>query len=539
MIESQASRRRQGPMAFRYRQLAHLPRLAWCARLQAGSPEATVYHGRDVEVVPDRFIEGAWNADFSSNENLADATVICGTGGCLRDDAVWFTSSTDRICPIFSLIKGDAIYVSNSPMFVLSASGERPDPVHPFYPYDWIRMWRAGLHWPAGPLRTASSIPFRIHFSTMLAVDRFGNVRFQPHRLCEAPRDFHSYRELLARSLEQVFRHAGDPARRRTYAPLAAISKGYDSNATAAVARRAGCRQTVTFRDSRNDEPDRDIGVENARHLGMDCAVFDRWDYLSLDGKVEPEFAIFPISATTPIAGMEDSLRGRLLITGHFGECIWDPKMSPYCGDLSLPWARMVSGVSQIEFRLRVGFLVMAPSYVGARHNDRIHEITMSPEMREWWVGGDYDRPIARRLAEEQGVPRRLVGWEKMGIGHNHFAGSAQFSPAALENYQQFLRRSHASASRPRYHLGRALVEGRHWSWKMTGFKERRYVSSSKWQRRFPFLLNAKPLRIPFKFLFTFQWAFDCLQERYRLENGGPTDRSADASLIASSVGQG
>jgi hypothetical protein len=34
--------------------------------------------------------------------------------------------------------------------------------------------------------------------------------------------------------------------------------------------------------------------------------------------------------------------------------------------------------------------------------------------MRQWSIGGEYDRPIARRLAEEAGVPRHLFGQTKL-----------------------------------------------------------------------------------------------------------------------------
>ena len=54
------------------------------------------------------------------------------------------------------------------------------------------------------------------------------------------------------------------------------------------------------------------------------------------------------------------------------------------------------------EFRLRAGFVHYPLPYVGALHGPAIHAITHSAEMRPWKLGtGYYDRPIPRRIAEE------------------------------------------------------------------------------------------------------------------------------------------
>jgi hypothetical protein len=44
-----------------------------------------------------------------------------------------------------------------------------------------------------------------------------------------------------------------------------------------------------------------------------------------------------------------------------------------------------------------------------------ILKITDSSEMNSWRLGNSYDRPIARRIAENAGVPRYLFGQSKKG----------------------------------------------------------------------------------------------------------------------------
>jgi len=76
----------------------------------------------------------------------------------------------------------------------------------------------------------------------------------------------------------------------------------------------------------------------------------------------------------------------------------------------------LLSGHGLGEFRLRIGFLHLPLPYIGARHGPAIYRITHSREMDPWRLGtGYYDRPIARRMAEEAGVPRAAFGHQKFG----------------------------------------------------------------------------------------------------------------------------
>src|SRR4051794_7631444 len=67
------------------------------------------------------------------------------------------------------------------------------------------------------------------------------------------------------------------------------------------------------------------------------------------------------------------------------------------------------------EVGIEWGFIEVAPIFIGGRHRSEIFKITMSKEMSPWRLENDYDRPIARRIAEELGhVPRNLFGQRKL-----------------------------------------------------------------------------------------------------------------------------
>ena len=216
-----------------------------------------------------------------------------------------------------------------------------------------------------------------------------------------------------------MFRNAGDAARNKSFQPVATISKGYDSCASASLASLAGCQESISFFNSKDSDPHSDTGVENARSIGLTCTVYDRWHYLKSDGIRDAEFGLFTNSVSSPFLAAEKQLRHRVLVTGHFGGFIWSKECSAHCIDYSKPWPRYVAGIGNIEFRLRVGFIVFPIAFVAARHNASINRIMNSPEMLPWSIGGEYDRPIQRRIAEHgshdelidrDGLYRRLYG---------------------------------------------------------------------------------------------------------------------------------
>lgn len=514
-------------MQFKYHKTDTLPSLAWCARVDNECDTVAVFHGEMVETDPRGFVEGAWNGSFEELD-ITSATVVCGTGGVLDDDTVRFSASTDSVCPLFSIVKDDSVFVSNSPVFVMAMAGEEPDPIYPFYSYDVTDIWCQGLYCPNGELKLSSDISLRVHFSTIMSADKHCSCQFEPHPLCDAPTDYQSYHTLLVKELKQVFENAQDPGRKSRYKPLAALSTGYDSTATAALASLAGCKEAITFTDSLMEDPRQDSGADNAPYFGMTCAEYDRWQYLKMDGRAEAEFAMFTVSANAPIAAMEDQLKGSLFIGGNLGDVIWD-KNAKFYHNLSRSWSNSTAGLGQIEFRLRAGFIPIGPAYIGARHNEAIHRIINSEEMSDWSVGGKYDRPLPRRIAEEAGLPRDRFGIKKRACGHTHFTTPKNFSSLAQSDYRDFVSQQHATVPRKKYRNWRNLVQYYHVSWKLSKrFRQRDTPSKHRLQRR-PFIAPSYFI-IPWNFMFTFQWVFNSLKRRYQLpkKTNARPDKTAD-----------
>jgi len=156
--------------------------------------------------------------------------------------------------------------------------------------------------------------------------------------------------------------------------------------------------------------------------LGLTITEYERMDYEKLLSG-DDEFYIEPRSIDKTLAVMEKQIAGSILLTGRFGEWLWPRERCRNWGIrgetghplLQVPGRHKLGGCALGEFRLRTGFIDFPLLCSGALHAAAIQAITESGAMNQWSVPGGYNRPIARRIAEEAGVPRHLFGQSKKG----------------------------------------------------------------------------------------------------------------------------
>ncbi len=201
------------------------------------------------------------------------------------------------------------------------------------------------------------------------------------------------------------------------------LSQGYDTTAVSTLAAKAGCREAVTFRKSNGTSGyEDDSGSAIASYLGLTTTEYERTDYEKLPHDRRDEFYIEPDGIDRSMLVMEEQLVGALVLTGRFGERLWnrEPTLWGLPGDTGNPLFEMptgfkLGGCALGEFRLKTGFIHFPLACSGGLHAPAIKAITDSRAMKPWSVGSGYDRPIARRIAEEAGVPRHLFGQSKKG----------------------------------------------------------------------------------------------------------------------------
>jgi hypothetical protein len=414
-----------------------LPRLAWCARMRVGADEVLVRHGPWVETRDDCLFEGAWDGPFDAGRP-EEAVTLVGTGARATPHGVVFAASSTLHDRLYSTRVGDELLVSNSLTFLLVEAGDEPDPEYPYYAGDFV------LHALRGIRRRRRTIPTRrgavaLHECGNLAVGPDLAIRREEKRAPRVPGDYAAYVQLLEGTIGRILGNAADPRRIQSYEPLATLSRGYDAPAVAALARRVGCTEAVTFAETLPgllgpEDNGKPIGVR----LGMNVTEFPRRGYADRGDCVEAEFCVSPPGIDVPLASLEERLVGRLLLTGRFGDDAWTNDPATILPDLRQHTVAGLAGSSMTEFRLRVGFLNFPPLFTGAQHIAEIQRIANSEAMRPWSVGGDYDRPIARRVLEEAGVPRELFGCKKMAGGVLPLTRVRDLTPASREDFLAF-----------------------------------------------------------------------------------------------------
>jgi hypothetical protein len=132
-----------------------------------------------------------------------------------------------------------------------------------------------------------------------------------------------------------------------------------------------------------------------------------------------------------------------------------------------------------LEFRLRVGFIHLPVPCLGATRQPALTLLSNSPEMMPWSIGGNYDRPLPRRIGESAGIPRNCFGQLKKAVGQPFNAApetpkaharplSALLSPPSLGDVQRHLAVRRTRAARieaARFRVVRRINSPLPWRW--------------------------------------------------------------------------
>jgi hypothetical protein len=412
---------------FDYRPSEALPPLAWVARLHA--PSVEVDCGMSVTREESGFFEGTWVGGPGLG-SVVESTTPFGSGMVATADGLFIVPPGHTLSGIYAWRDGADTIVSNTLVGLLAAADVelRPDT-------DYVTRFFGladGIDFTPIELPT-SGAPVEFHFYENLHVGTDGRLEKVAKRREDPFKSYADYVGRLQRALEQALANAPD------YRPVIALSNGYDSTAMAVVAARVGCRTALTFAHARPPIATRDAsdsGERTARRLGMDVEFFDWQEYMRRDDLPEAEFlATGYTGEDVAVAAMEPSLRRTALITGGVGSAMWrrgrEKRSDLQRGDLS--------ACSMTEFRLRVDFIDLTLPIFGMSEIPSLQDITLSEEMRPWSIGGYYDKPIARRIAEEGGIPRgTFADAKRAATALLHQQGAAAMAPATVESVRAF-----------------------------------------------------------------------------------------------------
>lgn len=410
-------------MHFDFRTDDALPPLAWLAIVETAAGRCRVEHGRQVETSDTFFVEGAWPGPFAEGRfHLCESFFGSGAVRLSTGDLIFVPSSTTVDYLYHRIFDGD-LYVSNSLPFLLAAIDDSLLPFEPAYTrindsiMDGIVRYERVIPTERGSVRRL------MHENLVL---RDGKIIIESKPLPPAFSDYGAYRDFLFNILGSVMCNVRDEARKIPLKVLSTQSTGYDSTAINAVAREFGIDTTLSIAEQkeasgyytrRKETRSSDYGDEIARYLGFDVTPIDRRYF---ERNPQSEFLSWSTVHCNPDMNLNQIEQfvgdGAILLTGVLGE-IWynaastdDLRTAKINSELER-WDLSGHGVS--ETRLHVGYIHVAAPYIGARARTEIFRISNSEAMEPWSIGGTYDRPIARRLGEEAGVPRMAFGQDK------------------------------------------------------------------------------------------------------------------------------
>jgi len=400
-----------------------LPKLAWLAEVNLDEMTASVRHGQYVEVRSGFFIEGVWNGPFAKGD-FGRTEAVFGSGGIVSGAGILFVSSSSTTDSLFHARTGARLTVSNSLPFLLAGIGDRLDPS--FTGYDRCNeSIMLGINRYIREIPTSRGTVCRLMYRNLL-VTRDGITEID--KPMPPPfRSFSDYSSYLAHNLKLILTNARDADRATPMEILSTQSRGYDSTAVNALVAPFGVDKVFTVRQGKGrdvwadaDEAIQvdDDGTAICRALALPCVPIDR---RAFERGFEDEHLFCAGVHNNGDANFKEVFQHvrdvAILLTGCLGETwyVVDTYSKDRSKEISPDLTRWDLGNHGLgEVRLQVGFVQVAPAYIGGRRREEIFRITESDEMMPWRLGTAYDRPIPRRIAEQAGVPRDLFGQVKM-----------------------------------------------------------------------------------------------------------------------------
>lgn len=410
-----------------------IPKLAWLCTFSQGADEINLEHGRAVDIRDSFFFEGAWAGDFESGGFL---TAPCfGTGGQVDKDGVTFTPPDHILDRLYSLRRGETLYVSNSLAMILARTDTSLMTNRSDYPVLFSNI-RFGLEHAISPMPLANGETVQmwawhhLHVAPDLTTAQREKSRSVPTT------DYAAYIGYFTDQIASVFANGADPARAQTLTPMSTISSGYDSTMISALAADHGCKDAITFSKTRakmGKPAEDDSGAEASRILGLNVKIHDRLGFRDSDAMPEIE----TLGAGAEMSSARSDLENRVLLTGYMGDTMWD--LHPKAVSTYIYWP-VIAGHNFTELRLGAGFAHFCLPFMGCRQQPEIIAISQSDEMKPWSIDSPYNRPICRRVAEERGIPREAFGIKKRatGVFFREEGLAETMTPHSYEDYTAF-----------------------------------------------------------------------------------------------------
>ena len=415
-----------------YHQNPGLPRLAWLASVDQTSGLVTVVHGPRVECRDRWLVEGAWTGDFDRGD-FHQSEAFFGSGVRTSGDKLYFAASTASVDRLVFCQEEGRIIVSNSLLLLLAHTGANLDDNHDY--------WRECLSIFKGPDRfdrRFKVIHPRIEWFNQVFYDNMvvsdGRVSFEARTKEPAIDSFDTYHRLITGALAAIKVNAESGDRTTPLESFTMVSVGYDSTAVSCLVKPLGV--TRAFGAELIHQPFSFLLENGWREDARPIAEAIGLDLMPRDGRRSSitDDELYFLSTNYPrrhsghwsevghhamARHIEQKTPGAVVFSGYHGDLLWGVGTHPKYISRRIR-RQCLSGLNLTEIRLKSGFINVAVPFIYANNIADIQEVTHSGEMAPWRLGGDYDRPIPRRIAEECGVKRGTFALEKKWVADRY-----------------------------------------------------------------------------------------------------------------------
>lgn len=379
------------------------PKLSWVARCAVVSETVTVYHGPMVETADQWAVEAVWAGPFEEGD-FDRTDLVFGTGVRLRGQEVVFVSSGSVFDRLWHCHQNDSTFVANSLPALLAMAGWRLlDGV------DYVSLLRTAARGLDAYKRDfpASHGTVEVTYFDNLLWDGMSLRRIKKPRMAKGFDCFDEYSSFLAETAKTMASNRSSSGRNASMGVLASVSKGYDSGVAAWVAGKMGATRAVTICRSNSLWRGSDAGDAVAGALGLSCI-----DYPLHRASYPDEVAVWAscgLAMEMNWTQFDFDQPVCLFCSGCHGDAVWSmdaPTDRPFASP-------SLAGSGITEWRLSAGVIHCSVPVWGIEGIDSLRGISQSEEMAQWRLGGNYDRPIPRRILESAGVPRDAFGQTK------------------------------------------------------------------------------------------------------------------------------
>jgi hypothetical protein len=411
-------------MTIKYFANIKLPRLAWLASVNRITGECCVEHGCLVETREEFFVEGVWAGSFAEG-GFHRCESFFGSGAVrTAPGEIVFIPSSATVDYLYYKETLDGIVCSNSLPLLLAARNDRLDEFNREYTRINESITKGIKHYEQRIPTRRGSVR-RLMYHNMVVRD--GEVRQEAKPLPPEFGSFEQYRSYLAGNIAGMMQNARERSRGTPLRILSTQSTGYDSTAINSIARDYSLDLALSISESkerrlyfkhRPESTPSDSGQKIGSHLGIEVCSIDRRFF-----QKDPENEYLYWAGLHNCQDMnlhqvrEHVGDGAVLLSGVLGELWYNATSTPpnrlaTVNDQLERWDLGCHSLSEV--RLHIGYVHAPAPYIGARRRKNLFDLANSKAMRPWSIGGGYDRPIARRIGEDAGIPRALFGQTKL-----------------------------------------------------------------------------------------------------------------------------